>query len=81
MVITGPVINIEGENVTYMKICSVTERLYTVTISKDEYLKWKGGELIQNVLPHISTEKREFLISGVTPDEFTKLYNDDYTLY
>ena len=39
-----------------------------------------GGLLVQNVFPNLSAEQREFLINGVTPDEWNKHigdFNDD----
>ena len=32
-------------------------------------------ELIQNIVPHLSSDEREFLITGITPDEWDKLFN------
>jgi len=32
-------------------------------------------ELIQNVVPHLSIEDREFLISGITPEEWKELFH------
>jgi hypothetical protein len=34
-----------------------------------------GIELIQNIVPHLSSEEREFLITGITPDEWNELFN------
>jgi hypothetical protein len=35
----------------------------------------EGRELIQNIVPHLSSEEREFLITGITPQEWDKLFN------
>jgi hypothetical protein len=32
-------------------------------------------ELIQNVVPHLSIEDREFLISGITSEEWKELFH------
>jgi hypothetical protein len=32
--------------------------------------RWHDGELIQNVFPHLSRDEREFLMTGVTGDEW-----------
>jgi hypothetical protein len=32
-------------------------------------------ELIQNIVPHLSSEQREFLITGMTPEEWNELFN------
>lgn len=34
-----------------------------------------GIELIQNIVPHLSSDEREFLITGITPQEWDKLFN------
>jgi hypothetical protein len=34
---------------------------------------WERGMLIQDALPDVPAEDREFLISGVTPEEWHKL--------
>jgi hypothetical protein len=39
-----------------------------VTVEQIE--QWKGGDLIQDVMPHLSRDEREFLITGMTPDEW-----------
>jgi hypothetical protein len=35
----------------------------------------EGRELIQNIVPHLSSDEREFLITGITPQEWDKLFN------
>jgi hypothetical protein len=34
-----------------------------------------GIELIQNIVPHLSSDEREFLITGIAPDEWNELFN------
>ena len=33
--------------------------------------------LVQNVVPNLSVEEREFLISGITPEEWAKEFGDE----
>jgi hypothetical protein len=35
--------------------------------------RWHSGELIQNIVPHLPKEQREYLISGATPEEWEDL--------
>ena len=35
-----------------------------------------NGELIQNIVPHLPQEEREFLISGITPQEWNNLFGE-----
>ena len=34
-------------------------------------------ELIQDIVPDISKEEREFLMTGITPDEWKKMFGGD----
>jgi len=36
-----------------------------------------GGMLAQAVFPNLNKEEREFLISGITPDEWNNTFGDD----
>jgi len=36
----------------------------------------RNGELVQNVFPTLSAEEREFLISGITPKEWSDLFGN-----
>lgn len=45
--------------------CAWCEREFLVTgITEAQFLAWKSGSLIQAVMPEISPEVRELLISG-----------------
>lgn len=37
-------------------------------------LRRANGELIQNVYPNLDNEQREFLISGITPEEWSEIF-------
>ena len=36
-----------------------------------------GGLLVQAVFPNLSKEEREFLISGITPDEWNNTFGEE----
>lgn len=37
---------------------------------------WQAGGLIQNVMPNLSADDREFLMSGTTPEEFDEMFGE-----
>lgn len=41
-----------------------------IPLTDAEQDRLASGELIQNVVPHLSADQREFLVSGITPDEW-----------
>ena len=41
-----------------------------INVTQDQLLRWEAGALIQDVMPDISSEDREFIISGITIEEW-----------
>tara|TARA_R100001126_G_C4844936_1_gene158907 strand:- start:360 stop:554 length:195 start_codon:yes stop_codon:yes gene_type:complete len=50
-------------------------------VTNEQIDRWQNGELIQNVFPHLSPSEREFLISGVTPEEWDVVNEDMEEVY
>ena len=50
-------------------------------VTNEQIERWQNGELIQNVFPHLSPSEREFLISGVTPEEWGQMEADMNEVY
>ena len=50
-------------------------------VTNEQIERWQNGELIQNVFPHLSPSEREFLISGVTPEEWNVVNEDMNEVY
>jgi hypothetical protein len=46
------------------------ENQMDIPITQEELVRLEGGELIQAVIPHLSIDQREFLITGITPTEW-----------
>ena len=44
-------------------------------ITQLQYDLWKNGMLIQEVMPEIGVEQREFLITGMTKEEQMSFFN------
>lgn len=53
-----------------------------VDITLDQYVDWQNARdngsyaFVQDHFPHLSEDIREFLISGVTPDEWDHLFGE-----
>lgn len=43
-------------------------------VTQEQIDRWKGGELIQHVFPHLNADEREFLITGITPTEWEQTF-------
>jgi hypothetical protein len=64
-------------NIKVSRKCVITGKLYAVTVEKKGFLLWQSGSLIQTALPSISSEDREFLISGTSPEGWTQMYGEE----
>ena len=45
-----------------------------LNITEEQLIRWKNGEHIQNVVPNMKAEEREFIISGITPKEWKNTF-------
>tara|TARA_R110001606_G_scaffold93700_1_gene208058 strand:- start:176 stop:370 length:195 start_codon:yes stop_codon:yes gene_type:complete len=53
---------------------TVSEMDIDVTPTQIDAWYWQG-ELIQNAMPNISAQEREFIKSGITPTEWDEMFN------
>ena len=51
-----------------------TRKVHTreIAVTEQQLEAWKQGALIQNAMPHLSPDDREFIMTGVTPEEWRK---------
>lgn len=63
---------------TATSILSGIERTLVVPgLTEAAVARWKSGELIQNSMPDIDPEWREFVMTGITPDEWNNLIGEE----
>lgn len=55
-----------------------TGRVHTkeIDVTQEQLERWANGELIQNAMPHLSPDDREFIMTGVTAEEWNKCFGD-----
>jgi len=54
--------------------CSISKENYCVEVKKEDYNRWKSGEMAQDCFPYLTPEEREFLISNTTPKEWDNMF-------
>ena len=52
---------------------SMRDNTREIDVSQSQLDRWKAGELIQNVMPHLSADDREFLMTGLTPEDWEEM--------
>lgn len=60
--------------ITKRSIFSGIENTREIDVTEEQLDKWQGGAFIQNVMPHLSADDREFLMTGVTPEEWSRMF-------
>lgn len=60
------------------RVSSITGREHTleVPVTEDQLTAWQNGELIQNAMPNVPAELREFIKTGITPHEWDAMFSD-----
>ena len=62
--------------VTRVSPFSHTKNTIDLDITAEQLARYENGEeLIQNVFPNLSPEHREFIMTGITPEEWDTIFN------
>jgi hypothetical protein len=51
-------------------ILSGVVRTRDIDVTEEEYDRWRSGMLIQRAMPHLSDVDREFIMTGITEEEW-----------
>jgi len=63
--------------ITRTSMFSGIERTLDLPITEAQLSEWKAGGLIQNVMPELSADEREFVMTGVTAQEWSTEFGDE----
>jgi len=45
-----------------------------INVTEDQIQNWKNGALIHKAMPNVSAEDREFIMTGLTPEEWDEMF-------
>ena len=48
----------------------------SIQVTQAQIDAWQGGELIQNAMPNVSADEREFIKTGITPEEWEETFGE-----
>lgn len=57
--------------ITRTSAISGITRTIELPVTEDQLQVWEKGKHIQFAMPHLSADQREFIMSGITLDEWT----------
>lgn len=65
-------------DITRTSMISGIKRTQSIGITEEQLKRWEAGEgLIQEIMPNISEDEREFILSGSTPEEWDETFKED----
>jgi hypothetical protein len=62
--------------ITRTSMFSNIERTKDLPITEDQLNDWNNGTVIQKAMPNLSRADREFIITGVTDEEWQKQFKE-----
>ena len=63
--------------ITRTSILSGITRSQELPISQDAMDAWIRGVLIQHAMPYLTDDEREFVLSGITPEEWDEYLGEE----
>lgn len=45
-----------------------------INVTHEQIERWERGMLIQDAMPHLTASEREFIKTGITPEEWAKTF-------
>lgn len=64
-------------NITRRSILSGIERTMDIPVTSEQLALWHSGTLIQDAMPNLSNAEREFIMTGVTKEEWDAEFGDE----
>jgi hypothetical protein len=64
-------------SVTKPSMLSGLENTMVLDITFEQYDAWRDGTLIQDAMPNLTPDEREFLMTGITSEEWDNEYKEE----
>ena len=62
--------------ITRRSIIDQKVREWDINVTPEQLKEWRSGTFIQDAMPNLSPDEREFIMTGVTPDQWEKMFPD-----
>lgn len=63
--------------ITRTSTLSGTESSMEIGVTPEQLLAWENGELIQRAMPNLTPDEREFILNGVTANEWDEFFEEE----
>lgn len=48
-----------------------------IDVTQEQLDTWHSGTVIQRAMPNLSADEREFIMTGITPDEWEEIFPNE----
>jgi len=55
---------------------SGNKNVMDIDVTEEQIASWRGGQLIQNAMPNLSADEREFIKTGITAEEWKNEFGE-----
>ena len=62
--------------ITKVSMLSGVTHTRDIDVTQEQLEAWAGGVFVQNAIPQLSVDDREFIKNGSTPEEWEDLFNE-----
>lgn len=70
-------LKLNNMKITRKSQVSGIERTLDINITEEQLKRWESGEFIQRVAPHLTDNEREFIMSGITQEEWDNAFPEE----
>ena len=63
--------------ITRQSLISGNTNTMSLPVTEEQYNAWEQGTLVQDAMPHLSPDEREFIMTGITPEEWADNFGDE----
>jgi hypothetical protein len=64
-------------NITRTSLATGTTRTLDINVTLEQLNNYAQGALLQDAFPHLSADDREFIKTGITPEEWDALFGGE----
>jgi hypothetical protein len=69
----------EKQRMQITRVSAFSGRCHTreIDVTMEQLRAWEGGAMAQDAMPHLSADDREFIMTGITPEEWARAFGED----
>lgn len=63
--------------ITRKSVISNNINTMDINVTIEQFNAWNAGALVQKAMPNLTADEREFIMTGITPEEWDATFGDE----